>query len=273
MTIHLRHSAAAALVLATALSGCSGSSKNHNASATATQAPAAAAPSSTRPAGAPSPRPAQPLPTLAPADPALTALVQKLTPLLLQAADLPSSFTAFQPVGVFPISNADYSRGQPNAADIQARLEKDGRLGGAQTGWSLSGQYQRGQKVVTTLSDNLSEFGTADGAKDGLALVFSQITASGTTPQGDPFNTRPLDIGRFGDESQAYRVEQMMNVNVPGSPTPGVDRVSQVIYVAAVRRGNAVAIVNISALNLDPPIDDLQRLMNAQDQRLKNAGY
>ncbi len=274
MINYSRSGAVAALAFAAVLGGCSSSNNRAaRATATATNAPAAAAPSTTRAAGAPTPRPAQPIGTLAPTDPALTALVQKLTPLLLQTADLPQTFKTFQPAGVFPVSNADYARGQATAADIQSRLDMDGRLGGAQTSWTLTGQYRSGQKTVTSIVDNVSEFQNADGTKDGLALIFSQIAPSGTTPQGDQYNTRQLDIGSFGDESHAYRVETRPNVSVAGTPAATIEQVSLVTYVAALRRGKAVAIINIAAINLDPSADELKQLMTIQDQRLKSAGY
>ena len=274
------HRAALAVLGVTVLihGACSSSTTTNSATASATKPPPAQA---TAAAGRPAvsvTQAARPSGTAASAstpDPQTLAAAQTLTPALIQTAELPQAERGFPQSGIIPVSNVEYGRNQPNAADVQSRLDKDGRIGGVTTGWSPVGQYSPGQKVITSVLDLLSEFQAADGARDGLALVFSQID---TQPAGSGANgqakSTPLDVGTLGDETRAYRVETNYNAaTTNASGTPTTDAVKQVLYVAGWRRGKVVAVVTISALNQDPPTDDLKQIVTLQDQKLQAAGF
>ncbi len=271
MTIHYRTGTLTGLALATcALIACSSGNNSNARKATATATRAAANASPTAAARPPTvPQTPAPMATISPE---IEALGRKLLPLLIQTPELPASMRNLQQTGVFPSINEDYAKGQPNASEIAARLVKDGRVGGVQTSWSPVGQFQPGQKVVNAVVDGISEFTNIDGAKDGLALIFSQISAV-KTAAGDPTVSMPLDAGTYGDESQAYRVETSFTGAVAASPTPINMQIKQVVYIAAFRRGSHVAYINLSALNTDPSVDDLKQLLQLQDQKLQAAGF
>jgi hypothetical protein len=122
------------------------------------------------------------------------------------------------------------------------------------------------------LADTVTDFKTADGAKDGLALIFSQVQNTGAAIPSDQISTTPIDVGACGDESQAYRVDRVFTA-LAGTPTPAPVRTSQIFFVAGCRRGNAVFSIVLQAVNQEPSLDDLKRLVQIQDQRLKDGGY
>lgn len=274
------------------LSGCSSSKSTSTPSPTATIAstpaarasavatvagasPAARPPASASAAAAASAAAPQVTATLSPLgtqSPEQAALTQKLTPLLIQTADLPAGEKAMQPVGVVPVSNADYARNRSDAAAVQARLGKDGRLGGVQAAWSISGQYFPGEKIVNALQNLLSEYQSDDGAKDGLAVIFSQLQTAQPSTAALQTKVSPIDTGTVGDESQAYRVEQELRT-LAGTPTPSLTTITQIFYAVGWRRGKSVSFITLNAVNEDPSLDDLKQLAQTQDKRLQAAGY
>lgn len=277
--LRIRWAAPALLGALTVAAGACGGGKNNTAGNTAAPPTTAAA---RQPAAATGTRSAPP--TVASAartpqgavpvgtpDPALQELVKRISPLLLQSADLPAALRSW-PTAVLPVSNAEYGRGRPNQADIQNRLEKDGSNGSVIASWTMVGQFQPGQKTTYALVETLTEYKTADGAQDGLALIFSDINNTTTNVPGDTISSAPFDTGSCGDESKAYRVDRAFTA-VAGTPTPVAVRTTQVTFVAGCRQGRAVFSLQLQALNQDPSLDDLKRLVQLQDQRLKDAGY
>jgi len=248
--------------------------------ASPTQAVGATSPAARPPASAPAAAtaaaaPPRVTPTLSPIQtqsPEQAALTQKLTPLLLQQTDLPAGERSMLATAALPISNADYARNQQNATEVQSRLDNDGRLGGVQTGWSITGQYAPGQKVVNAAIDSISEFQTPEGAKDGLALIFANIQSTPSSPAILQAKATPLDVGTFGDETQAFRIEQESRT-LAGTPTPSITTITQVFYVVGWRRNKAVAFVSLNAINEDPPLNDFKLMLQTQDQKLQAAGY
>jgi hypothetical protein len=261
-------------VLALAVVACGGGSKNPSSTAAPTSAAAAstaAAAGTSRPA-TPSATPPR-LGAISTPNPVVQAAADKLTPLLLQQDNLPAGERAFVLQGTIPNSNADYGRGRPDAATIQQRLDRDGRLGGVVRQWfATGGPYTPAVHAQFTVDDVLSEFQTADGAKDGLALIFSDIKSASPGTQSTQAHTKPLDIGTIGDESQAYNIFCRQLV-LNGTPTPTTQQLDESFNVAAWRRGTVVASVELGAINQDASLDDFKQLVQAQDQRLKSGGF
>jgi hypothetical protein len=262
------------------LAGACGSSKNNGAN-TGAAPPSASAAASARAAAATQRSTSPPPPagsrtpgTLSPVgtpDPALQELAKRVSPLLLQSSDLAPAMQSW-PTAVLPVSNALYGQGRPQQAEIQNRLEKDGSNGSVVASWSMTGQFQPGQKTTYQLADSLTEFKAPDGAKDGLALIFMDVNNTATNVPGDTISSAPLDAGSCGDESKAYRIDRVFTA-LAGTPTPVAVRTTQVTFIAGCRRGRAVFSVQLQALNQDPSLDELKRLVQLQDQRLKDAGY
>lgn len=279
MAFRTRWAAPAVLGALALLAGACSSKNNHanqNAAPTAASVPPATRAAPTPPSAPPPAAPTSPSkqPTLSPAgtpDQALQELTKRLTPLLVQSSDLPPTMQSW-PTAVLPVSNADYGRGRPQQADIQNRLEKDGSAGSVVASWTLPGQFQPGERTVYQVVETLTEFKAADGAGDGLALIFQDVNNTTSTVPGDQISAAPIDAGTCGDESRAYREDRTFSA-LAGTPTPVPVRTTQVVFVVGCRRGRAMFSIQLQALNQDPSLDDLKRLTQLQDQRLKDAGY
>jgi len=200
--------------------------------------------------------------------------VGKLTPLLLGVTDLPADLSDLKPLLQYPISisNHDYAQGRPEQAQIEGRLNKDGRGCGVRWNWTKQQTYTPGLQTIASVVLDVSQYQGADGAKDGVTLIFEHV--QDTPGGGDILSYRATQISGVapvGEQMQAWRVDATSRVAIQsGTQTSGT--AEQIDYELAWNRGTCEGSVVIVGINKEPSLDDFNRIAALQDARFKSAG-
>lgn len=285
--------AACLLAAAALLTACSSANNNKTGTATATatrptgagsaSAPGGGspAPGGTRPGTALTPLPgaggstgaaASPVGTSTPS-PQLQTAIDRLTPLFIGTGDLPQPLQSWTYTKPIPFENCFYVHGRPNADQLCQQLDKAGRLGTLSATWGNgSGQQATLQThAETALNDILALYQSADAAASGCPFVFQDVQPQVTSPNGDVTTATPLQIPPVGHEFTAYHVDYRYNAaGAGGGGAPA--RLQQVYLTACWRRGEVVATVQLSAINQEPSVSEIQQVIAAQDKKLTDAG-
>jgi hypothetical protein len=201
--------------------------------------------------------------------PEATEIAQQLMPLLIQQSDLPVDLAVLQPLELTAVSNAQYVAQRPDAIALEAQLNLLGRSGGVKAAWQRDVDVTTGVQTPYGATATLSLYESTDGATQGLEFIFSHVSQP---PSSTCARSETPPAATAGDASHTLRYDCTFNQVIEGAPGSTVLIRASYITIGW-RHGKIVATIQLSAINQDASIADLQTLAQIEEARIEAAGY
>jgi hypothetical protein len=201
--------------------------------------------------------------------PQATTVARQLAPLLIQQSDLPADLAALQPLELTALSNAQYVAQRQDAIALEAQLDLLGRAGGVRFTWQRDVDVTAGVQTPYGLTATLSLYESADRAMQGLELIFAHISEPPSSACAHSASPPAVTAG-----AASHTLLYECTFNQEAAEAPGGTVLIHASYLTVGwQRGDIVATVQLSAINQDASVVDLQTLVQIEEARIEAAGY
>ncbi|HZU75946.1 MAG TPA: hypothetical protein VFA70_04225, partial [Dehalococcoidia bacterium] len=144
-----------------------------------------------------------------------------------------------------------------------------GRAGGVRFTWQRDVDVTAGVQTPYGLTATLSLYESADRAMQGLELIFAHISEPPSSACAHSASPPAVTAG-----AASHTLLYECTFNQEAAEAPGGTVLIHASYLTVGwQRGDIVATVQLSAINQDASVVDLQTLVQIEEARIEAAGY